>query len=110
MTPWREQRIEQLEVERRRSLLQEDAGGVHLDVVTHPAEEGGHGATGSPADDVPQRQLDGAAGVGGDPSLTEPPPGVQTQPLGKRLDGARRLPNQQRREHLLDDPTDHGRV
>ena len=73
-------------------------------LVAHPAEQGGR-----PSDrrswpsDVPQRDLDGAAGLGGDPSIAEAAPGEQAQPLGERLDGADRLPDEQRRERLVDD-------
>ena len=110
VTPWLEHGVEQLEVERRRSFLQEHAGGVHLDLVPHPADHVGDRAARVPADEVPQGQLDGAAGLGGDPGVTQAPTGEQAQALGQRLDGDHRLPEQQRGEDVLDDGGHHGGV
>ena len=53
--------------------------------------------------DVPQRDLDGAASVDGDPLIAEAAPGEQAHAIGERLDGADRLADEQRREHVVDD-------
>ena len=66
-----------------------------------PGRAGRHRPAGGATDDVPQRQLDGTAGVRGDPPLAEAPAGVQAQALDQRLDGGNGLPDQQRSEDLV---------
>ena len=62
-----EQRAQQLVVPGRRSLLEEHARCVDRHPVAGPAEQRRHRSSGFLADEVPQRDLDGAAGLQGRP-------------------------------------------
>ena len=95
---------------RRRSLLEEHARRVHLDAVADAAQHGADGHPSGLAQQVPQRDLDCAAGLRSDPLVAQATTGEQPHPVGDGLDGIELFADDQRREDIGDGRRQHGCV
>ena len=84
-------------------LVEELARRIDRDVVPGLADELRHRLPGQLPLEVPQRQLQAAQRLDGQPGVTDPPPGPHPQLARERVDGDELAPEHQRRIHVVDE-------